>query len=112
MTPTRRSDRRVLFYAYLAIVIQYCVAATGWYGMFIMFIPVLMFVWLPTRMWMIGQTEGFLRAAGTLHWALMVTVFSLSHAAFLLVNLPKQRSMVLGGVDGLQSDELEKRGSK
>ena len=36
-------------------------------------------------MWMIGQTEGFLRAAGTLHWALMVTVFSLSHAAFLLV---------------------------
>jgi phosphatidate cytidylyltransferase len=44
-----------------------------------------MFVWLPTRMWMIGQTEGFLRAAGTLHWALMVTVFSLSHAAFLLM---------------------------
>ncbi len=85
MTPTRRADRRVLFYAYLAVVIQYYFAATDWYGMFIMFIPVLMFVWLPTRMWMIGQTEGFLRAAGTLHWALMVTVFSLSHAAFLLV---------------------------
>ena len=31
-----------------------------------------------------GQTEGFLRAAGTLHWALMLTVFSLSHAALLL----------------------------
>jgi phosphatidate cytidylyltransferase len=69
----------------LAVIVQYYLAATAWYGMFIMFIPVLMFVWLPTRMWMIGQTDGFLRAAGTLHWALMVTVFSLSHSAFLLV---------------------------
>lgn len=85
MTPTRRADRRVLFYAYLAVVVQYLAAANRWYGMFVMFIPVLMFIWLPTRMWMIGQTEGFLRAAGTLHWALMITVFSLSHAAYLLV---------------------------
>lgn len=85
MTPTRRADRRVLFYAYLAIIVQYYFAGTGQYKMFIMFIPVVMFVWLPTRMWMIGQTEGFLRAAGSMHWALMVTVFSLSHAAFLLV---------------------------
>ena len=85
MTPTRRADRRVLFYAYLSVIVQYLFAATGWYEMFIMFIPVLMFVWIPTRMWMIGHTEGFLRAAGTLHWALMITVFSLSHAAFLLV---------------------------
>ncbi|TWT76642.1 Phosphatidate cytidylyltransferase [Planctomycetes bacterium CA13] len=85
MTPTRRSDRRVLFYAYLSIAGQYYFAASAWYGMFIMFIPVLMFIWLPTRMLMIGQTDGFLRAAGTLHWALMITVFSLSHAAYLLV---------------------------
>lgn len=85
MTPTRRADRRVLFYAYAAVIIQYYFAASDQYEMFLIFIPVVMFVWLPTRMWMIGQTEGFLRAAGTLHWALMVTVFSLSHAAFLLM---------------------------
>lgn len=88
MTPTRRADRRVLFYAYLSIPIQYTFAASGWYGMFIVFIPVLMFVWLPTRMWMMGQTDGFLKAAGSLHWALMLTVFSLSHAAFLLKIVP------------------------
>jgi len=85
MVPTRRADRRVLFYAYLAVLVQYYFAVHEWYGMFITFIPVLMFVWLPTRMLMIGQTDGFLRAAGTLHWALMITVFSLSHAAYLLV---------------------------
>ena len=49
MTPTRRADRRVLFYAYLSVIGQYYFAATAWYGMFIMFIPVLMFVWLPTQ---------------------------------------------------------------
>ncbi len=85
MAPTRRADRRVLFYAYLAVFIQYYIAGSGRYEPFLLFIPVFMFVWLPTRMWMIGHTEGFLRAAGTLHWALMVTVFSLSHAAFLVV---------------------------
>ncbi|TWU36170.1 phosphatidate cytidylyltransferase [Novipirellula artificiosorum] len=95
MTPTRRADRRVLFYAYLAILGQYYFAAVEWYGMFIMFIPVLMFVWLPTRMLWLGQTDGFLKAAGTLHWALMITVFSLSHAAFLLVLHPGSSPRVI-----------------
>lgn len=95
MTPTRRADRRVLFYAYLSVIGQYYFAATSWYGMFIMFIPVWMFVWLPTRMWMIGHTDGFLRAAGTLHWALMITVFSLSHAAYLLVFEPGDQARLV-----------------
>ncbi len=88
MAPTRRADRRVLFYTYLAVPVQYYLAAQAWYDMFLVFIPVMMFVWLPTRMWMIGKTDGFLRAAGTLHWALMITVFSLSHAAILLAFEP------------------------
>ncbi len=85
LIPTRRVDRRVLFWAYLAIPIQYFWVYTEWYGMFIVFIPVYMFLLLPARMISIGQTEGFLRAAGTLHWGLMTMVFCLSHAAFLLI---------------------------
>ena len=85
LIPTRRADRRVLFWAYLAIPIQYYWVYDEWYGMFIIFIPVYMFLLLPLRMMLIGQTEGFLRAAGTLHWGLMTIVYCLSHAAFLLV---------------------------
>jgi phosphatidate cytidylyltransferase len=85
LIPTRRADRRVLFWAYLAIPAQYYWVYAEWYGMFIIFIPVYMFLLLPLRMIAIGQTEGFLRAAGTLHWGLMTTVFSLSHAAFMLI---------------------------
>lgn len=84
LTPTRRADRRVLFWAYLAIPVQFYLAGAQWYGMFIVFIPVMVFAWLPTRMILIGDTSGYLRAAGTLHWGMMITVFSLSHAAFLL----------------------------
>jgi len=95
MTPTRRADRRVLFWAYLAIPIQFYWVGTQWYGMFIIFIPVMLFAWLPTRMILAGETVGYLRAAGTLHWGLMVTVFSLSHAAFLLVLQPSQTPRVV-----------------
>lgn len=85
LIPTRRADRRVLFWAYLSIPLQYYWVGIGWYGMFIIFIPVYMALFLPMRMVLLGATEGFIRAAGTITWGLMTTVFGLSHAAFLLV---------------------------
>jgi phosphatidate cytidylyltransferase len=86
----------VLFWAYLAIPFQYVWVAQGWYGMFIIFIPVYMFLLLPMRMVVIGETRNFLQAAGTLHWGLMTMVFSLSHVAFLLV-LPSIGTFAAGG---------------
>ncbi len=96
MIPTRRADRRVLFWLYLAIPFQYYWVAQEWYGMFIIFIPVYLFLFLPLRMIMIGETNNFLRAAGTLHWGAMTMVFSISHLAFLLV-LPKTEQLSAGG---------------
>ena len=88
LIPTRRADHRVLFLAYLSIPFQYFWVHIEWYGMFIIFIPVYLFLLLPARMVLIGETDGFLRAIGTLHWGLMTTVFSLSHAGMLLVIHP------------------------
>lgn len=85
MIPTRRADRRVLFWAYLSIPFQYYWAATEWYGMFIIFIPVYMFLFLPFRMLITQTTEGFLKAMGSIHWGLMTCVFSISHMAYLAV---------------------------
>lgn len=85
MIPTRRADRRVLLWAYLAIPVQYYWAGIEWYGMFIIFIPVYVFLFLPLCMVIIGETKDFLRSAGTLHWGLMTMVFSISHVAYLLV---------------------------
>ena len=85
LIPTRHADRRVLFWAYLSIPMQYYWIGIEWYGMFIIFIPVYLFLLLPVAMVLIGETQGHFRAAGTLHWGLMSMVFSLSHLAYLLV---------------------------
>jgi phosphatidate cytidylyltransferase len=85
LIPTRRADRSVLLWAYLAVPLQYLWVWVDWYGMFLIFIPVYMLMIIPVRMVLHGQTEGFLRAAGTIHWGLMTTVFTLSHIAYLLV---------------------------
>ena len=94
--PTRRADRRVLLWAYLAIPVQYYWVGGEWFGMFVIFIPIYMFMLLPLRMLIAGETVGFLKAIGTLHWGLMATVFSISHAAYLLV-LPQTGNPVGGG---------------
>jgi len=96
LIPTRRADRRVLFWAYISIPIQYYWIGINWYGMFIVFIPVFIFLLLPMRMILIGETSGFLRAVGTIHWGLMMTVFNISHLAYLLV-LPPQGNPNGGG---------------
>ena len=54
--------------------------------MFIVFIPVWAFLFFPALMALRGETQGFLRAVGTLSWGLMMTVFTLSHMAMLLVS--------------------------
>ena len=94
--PTRRADRRVLFWAYLAIPIQFYWIYTDWYGMFIIFIPVYLFLFLPLRMVLIGETKGFLNAAGTLHWGLMMTVFTMGHVAYLVSSRPSQNPVAHG----------------
>lgn len=75
-------------WAYAAIPLQYYWVYIGWYGVFIIFIPVYMFLLLPLRTIIAGATSGFVRAASTLQWGLMTTTFSLSHAAYLLVLHP------------------------
>ena len=79
LIPTRRADRRVLFWAYLSIPVQYYWIYRGWYGMFIVFIPVWVMLLISARMVLIGETRDFLRAVGTLQWGLMLMVFGISH---------------------------------
>lgn len=96
LVPTRRADRRVLFWAYLTIPAQYVLVAMEWYGMFIILIPVYAFLLLPMRMVLAGETRHFLRAAGITHWGLMAMVFGISHVAYLLV-LPAEVNPGAGG---------------
>jgi phosphatidate cytidylyltransferase len=81
----RIADRRAILLSYLAVIVQYWWVYTQWYGMFLIFVPVYMFLIIPFRLVLAGQTERFMTSAGKLHWGLMAFVFGLSHLAFLLV---------------------------
>ncbi len=96
IVPTRQADRNAVFWVYLSIPLQYYWVSIGWYGMFIIFIPVYMFLLVPVRMVIKGETDGFIKSAGVLHWAAMLTIFSVSHVAYLLV-LP-EKNVEAGGM--------------
>src|SRR5215216_7197114 len=81
---TRPADHAALVFTFLAIPVQYYWIAIGWYGMFIVFIPVYMFLILPVRLVLSKETAGFVASASQIQWGLMVFVFGLSHLAFLL----------------------------
>jgi len=80
----RQSDRQAIFWAFLTIPIQYLLAYVGWYGAFIIFIPVVAFLLLPLRFVLKGDTAGITKSMATLQWILMLTVFGISHLAYLL----------------------------
>lgn len=96
IVPTRQADRSVVFWLYLSIPVQYYWVSANWYGMFIIFIPVYVFLFIPMKMVLTGETKGFIRAAGILHWSVMLTVFAISHLAYLLV-LP-EKNPAAGGI--------------
>ncbi|MCR9132640.1 MAG: phosphatidate cytidylyltransferase [bacterium] len=92
----RNSDRNAVFWAYLSIPIQYYLAYIGWYGAFIIFIPVVLFLILPLRLVLRGDTKGIIKSMATLHWAIMLSVFGISHMAYFL-SLPELDGFEAGG---------------
>jgi phosphatidate cytidylyltransferase len=80
----RDKDRRAIFCAFLAIPVQYYLAYIGWYELFIIFIPVWVFLFIPVILVIIGETKGIIKSMASMQWALMLTVFSISHLAYIL----------------------------
>jgi len=85
ITPTRQSDYGALFLAFFVILpLQYYLLWNGWYGLFIILIPVYGFLLIPLRMAVAGDAHGFLERAAKIQWALMICVYCVSHAPALL----------------------------
>jgi phosphatidate cytidylyltransferase len=80
----RPEDRLIVLAAYLCIPVSYAFIAIDRYGMYLVFIPVYVFMFLPFAMTWIGQTRAFLATAATFHWGLVTCVYNLGFAAFLM----------------------------
>lgn len=81
---TRPADHKALFLCFLAIPVQYYLIYIKWYGMFIIFIPVYMFLFLPVLLVLARDPKGFVPSVSQLQWGLMAFVFGLSHLGYLL----------------------------
>ena len=92
----RKSDRAGMLWCYLAIPVQYYLAYRGWYELFIVFIPVFMFVWIPFILVLEGETKMIMSSMAGLPTSLMLCVFGLSHMAYL-ISLPEIDGFSAGG---------------
>jgi phosphatidate cytidylyltransferase len=92
----RPEDRKILIWCYLAIPVQYTLAYTGQYTLFLTFIPIFMHLWIPFMLVIKGETKDIGRSMSVLPMQLMLTVFGVSHLAFLL-SLPELDGFKAGG---------------
>lgn len=90
ITPTRPEDHRAVAAAfYLFIPLQYWLIAADWHTLFTILIPVWAFLLLPLLAVLKGETEDFLPRTARIQWALMLTVYCVSHApALLILDIP------------------------
>ncbi|RUX42843.1 phosphatidate cytidylyltransferase, partial [Mesorhizobium sp. M7A.F.Ca.CA.002.09.1.1] len=85
LTHTRRSDHWVLLGMFgIIIPFQYWLVWTAWYGLFVIFIPVYCFLLMPAITALHGDTERFLERIAAQQWAVMISVYCVSHVPALL----------------------------
>ena len=97
LVPERARYGRLVWWTYAAAVLQYTWVYLNLFELFMIFIPILMFLLLTLRIVAMRQPEGFVHMVGTLQWGLMMFVFCLSHVAFLL-SLPPSTNPVGGAI--------------
>jgi len=90
LTYTRWGDHWTLLAAFFVVLpVQYLLIWDEWYGLYSIFIPVYAFLLMPVISAMRGETERFLERVSEVQWALMITVFCLSHVpALLTLDIP------------------------
>lgn len=90
LTPTRRGDHIALACAFFVVLpLQYWLIWIDWYGLYAIFIPVYVFLFLPIIAALRGDTTDFIRRIAEVQWGLMISVFCVSHVpALLTLSIP------------------------
>jgi phosphatidate cytidylyltransferase len=93
---TRLEDHRALFWAFVAVPLQYWWIHAHWRAMAFIFIPVYLFLLIPFRLILVGQTKGIIDSMARIQWGLMACVFCISHIALLMI-MPPTADNLAGG---------------
>ena len=90
LTPSKPADHLALSLCFFVLIpLQYALIGYDWYGLFAILIPVYAFLILPAVAALAGDPDRFLERSAKLQWAVMVTVYCVSHTpALLLLHIP------------------------
>jgi phosphatidate cytidylyltransferase len=87
LTPTRMGDHRTLFWVFFLFTpLQYILVAQGikCYGLYSIFIPVYVYLFIPARIALAGDFKRFLERAAKIQAGILICVYALSYAPALL----------------------------
>jgi len=85
LTAKRQADHNALALAFFVVLpLQYLFVGIGWQAMFTVFIPVYAFLLLPIVSALRGDANRYLIRVAETQWALMISVYCLSHVPALL----------------------------
>lgn len=85
LTTKTAADHRALAASFFVVLpVQYWLVGIDWYGLFAVFIPVYAFLFLPVLSALNGNPERFLYRIAETQWALMISVYCVSHVPALL----------------------------
>ena len=88
-------DRQLTVWIYVAIVLNYLWIYLGRLDLFLVFLPLCMFLFIPIHMVLRDKSKDFFITVAGLHWGSMLTVYCLAHAP-LLLTLPADTNKVGG----------------
>jgi phosphatidate cytidylyltransferase len=84
LAPARQEDRLIILGSYLVVPMSYAWIAINEYGIYLVFIPVWVFLVTPFLMAMIGQTRNYLQRAASFHWGQVACVYSIGFIVWLM----------------------------
>lgn len=85
LTPSKQADRHAVAIAfYVVIPLQYLLIGKGLYGIFSIFIPVYVFLALPSITALKGDPVDFLERTAKLQWGVMASVYCISYVPAIL----------------------------
>lgn len=107
VAPSRHGDRAAMLTAFFFFLpAQYFLIFRGWYGLFLIFIPLCAFVVLPILATLRADIKDYLSRVAITQWGTMVCVYCISYVpALLAFPLPGNTAWNAGG-DGLAARSL------